>query len=145
MDINNNQQINTFTKGMDTDTSDMYIGEGSYRYAENLRVVTDEDSNSGELHVIEGTNKVFTIIPEQEDTNECVDLGLPSGTLWAKGNIIKKGDDYQIGEETDSGLYYSWGNINGHQEGDGYYFDPSSYSSSNGRFAYEDISSDTLY
>jgi len=61
MDINNNQQINTFTKGMDTDTSDMYIGEGSYRYAENLRVVTDKDSNSGELHLIEGTNAVFDL------------------------------------------------------------------------------------
>lgn len=61
MDINNNQQINTFTKGMDTDSSDMYIGEGSYRYAENLRVVTDKDSNSGELHIIEGTNKLFSI------------------------------------------------------------------------------------
>lgn len=58
MDINNNQQTNTFIKGMDTDTSDMYIGEGSYRYAENLRVVTNTDSNSGELHVIEGTNEI---------------------------------------------------------------------------------------
>lgn len=58
MDINNNQQTNTFIKGMDTDTSDMYIGEGSYRYAENLRVVTNKDSNSGELHIIEGTEKV---------------------------------------------------------------------------------------
>ena len=59
MDINNNQQINTFTKGMDTDTSDMYIGEGSYRYAENLRVVTDKDGNTGELHLIEGTTKIL--------------------------------------------------------------------------------------
>ena len=58
MDINNNQQVNTFIKGMDTDTSDMYMGEGSYRYAENLRVVTDGDSNSGELHIIEGTTKL---------------------------------------------------------------------------------------
>lgn len=58
MDINNNQQVNTFVKGMDTDTSDMYIGEGQYRYAENLRVVTDENSNSGELHIINGTTTV---------------------------------------------------------------------------------------
>ena len=58
MDINNNQQTNTFIKGMDTDTSDMYIGEGSYRYAENLRVVTNTDSNSGELHIIEGTKEI---------------------------------------------------------------------------------------
>ena len=58
MYINNNQQVNTFVKGMDTDTSDMYIGEGSYRYAENLRVVTNGNSNSGELHIIEGTTKI---------------------------------------------------------------------------------------
>ena len=58
MDINNNQQTNTFIKGMDTDTSDMYIGEGSYRYAENLRVVTNTDSNAGELHIIEGTKEI---------------------------------------------------------------------------------------
>ena len=58
MDINNNQQTNTFITGMDTDTSDMYIGEGSYRYAENLRVVTDTDNNSGELHIIQGTDKI---------------------------------------------------------------------------------------
>jgi len=43
---------------MDTDTSDMYMGEGSYRYAENLRVVTNKDSNTGELHIIEGTDEV---------------------------------------------------------------------------------------
>ena len=39
----------------------MYIGEGSYRYAENLRVVTDKDGNTGELHLIEGTNIVSEV------------------------------------------------------------------------------------
>ena len=55
MDINNNQQINTFLKGMNTDVSDALIDSSQYRYAENLRLVTNTDSNTGELHMVEGT------------------------------------------------------------------------------------------
>lgn len=36
-----------------------------------------------------------------------VDLGLPSGTLWAKMNVGAK-------NEEDGGLYYSWGDIKGY-------------------------------
>jgi len=56
MDINNNQQINTFLKGMNTDVSDALIDSSQYRYAENLRLVTNTDSNSGELRLVDGTN-----------------------------------------------------------------------------------------
>ena len=38
MDINNNQQINTFTKGMNTDVSDMLMDNSQYRYAKNVRL-----------------------------------------------------------------------------------------------------------
>lgn len=55
MDINDNQQINTFTKGMNTDVSDALIDNSQYRYAENVRLITNTDSNSGELRLIEGT------------------------------------------------------------------------------------------
>lgn len=55
MDINNNQQINTFTKGMNTDTSDALIGTDQYRYAENLRISTDTSSTGGALVPIDGT------------------------------------------------------------------------------------------
>lgn len=55
MDINNNQQINTFTKGMNTDTSDAFIGADQYRYAENLRISTDTNSSGGALVPIDGT------------------------------------------------------------------------------------------
>lgn len=58
MDINNNQQINTFLKGMNTDVSDALIDSSQYRYAENLRLVTNKDSNTGELRRVEGTQKV---------------------------------------------------------------------------------------
>ena len=40
-----------------------------------------------------------------------VDLGLPSGILWAKGNIINpKSGVYEIGKPSDYGGYASWGN-----------------------------------
>ena len=56
MDINKNQQVNTFLKGMNTDLSDSLLDSSQYRYAENLRLVTNTDSNSGELRLIEGTS-----------------------------------------------------------------------------------------
>lgn len=60
MDINDQQQINTFIKGMNTDTSDALIDSSQYRFAENLRLTTNTDNNSGELHMIDG-NKEFSI------------------------------------------------------------------------------------
>ena len=49
---------------------------------------------------------------KQHDFNghEYVDLGLPSGTLWAKKNV---GAD----SETDYGLYFAWGETKGFKEG----------------------------
>ena len=55
MDINNNLQVNTFTKGMNTDTSDALLDSSQYRYARNVRLVTNTDSNDGELRIVEGT------------------------------------------------------------------------------------------
>lgn len=55
MSINpNNQQINVFSKGMNTDTSDAFIDSEQYRYAENLRFVTNTGSDAGELKSIKG-------------------------------------------------------------------------------------------
>lgn len=59
MDINNNQQVNTFVKGMNTDVSDALMDSSQYRYAENVRLVTNTDSNSGELRLIEGTSALY--------------------------------------------------------------------------------------
>lgn len=56
-----NQQTNTFLKGMDTDTSDMLLGSDQYRYAENVRIVTNKDSDTGELHLVDGTTELYKI------------------------------------------------------------------------------------
>ena len=67
-------------------------------------------------------------------TSVMVDLGLPSGTLWAKGNLVKDANgNYAIGNETDWGTYISWGNIIGHNEGEGYNFDQATYDGTPGK------------
>ena len=49
-----------------------------------------------------------------------VDMGLPSGMQWANCNIgAEKPSDY--------GLYFSWGNTEGHAEGSGYAFSQATY------------------
>ena len=75
-------------------------------------------------------------------TSVMVDLGLPSGTLWAKGNLVKDANgNYAIGNETDWGTYISWGNIIGHNEGEGYNFDQTTYDGTPGASVAADIPS----
>lgn len=54
MDTDTNQQINEFSKGMVADISDALLTTSQYRMAKNLRYVTDNEENTGELHMIEG-------------------------------------------------------------------------------------------
>lgn len=58
-------------------------------------------------------------------TPGAVDLGLPSGTLWAQGNIVQDGNGYKVGVETDYGAYVSWGNVVPHFSTNGSSFDDS--------------------
>lgn len=60
---------------------------------------------------------------------EFVDLGLPSGTLWADRNI-------GASSISDYGKYFSWGNVEGHTPGDGYSFDEITYGSTPGSEIY---------
>lgn len=43
--------------------------------------------------------------------SEYVDLGLPSGLRWAKGNLLKSESSWIVGNETDYGDFWSWGNV----------------------------------
>ena len=55
------------------------------------------------------THGMSVLTPEYsaEATYEYVDLGLPSGTLWAKMNVGAT-------SETDPGLYFAWGETEGY-------------------------------
>lgn len=61
MDTENLLQINNFASGMNTDTSDSVLKEDAYRLANNLRYITNTQENSGELHLIEGAQKIAQI------------------------------------------------------------------------------------
>lgn len=66
---------------------------------------------------------------------EWVDLGLPSGLLWRRFNI---------GATTPEspGIYFSWGNTDGHPEGAGYDFSQEVYNSTPGATIQENLSLD---
>ena len=67
-----------------------------------------------------------TVTMTYEEQAGFVDLGLTSGKKWAIGNIVSDGNGgYKVGEETDYGAYFSWGNIVPHFSSNGSTFDDS--------------------
>ena len=67
-----------------------------------------------------------------------VDLSLPSGLLWATCNVGAK-------EPWESGLYFSWGNVDGHAKGSWYNFSRTKYKSTPGASLTENIPVDAKY
>ena len=70
-----------------------------------------------------------------------IDLGLPSGLLWATCNV-------GANEPWESGLYFSWGNVKGHEKGSWYYFGISNngpYASTPGAVLTDNIPVDAGY
>ena len=60
-----------------------------------------------------GNEVIFTTLPEGGDLQEYVDLGLPSGTLWATCNVGANAPE-------SSGSYFAWGET---QTKNGYFWD----------------------
>lgn len=103
-------------------------------------------SRSKILQVTAGSLQVDITINQQANhgpqPTDYVDLGLPSGLLWAKGNIVKNAQGvYSMGEPTDYGCFFSWGNINGYNLGDSYTFNKSNYDITPGAQLTADIAS----
>ena len=61
-----NSQINTFAKGLDMDTDITMLPEGKYRYAENIRLITNADGTTGMLQNIEYIRQYGGGIPADE-------------------------------------------------------------------------------
>lgn len=64
--ISNTAQTNTFVEGMNLDTDLTFLKDSQYRYAENVRVVTNENGTSGILQNIEGVRDYTTYIPSNQ-------------------------------------------------------------------------------
>lgn len=84
MDINNNQQINTFSNGLDTDSSDFVIDEKSYRNANNIRLVGDKYGSNMSVQLIQGN----TLINKLNDDIVVIQTGSVRdyGVIIAKNN-----------------------------------------------------------
>ena len=88
------------------------------------------DSATWDVTGASGVPSGWTV--ETESGYKYVDLGLPSGLLWAERNV---GADAPEG----FGLYFSWGNTDGHEEGSGYDFSSTNYDASPGKQITGDI------
>lgn len=64
--ISSTFQNNTFIEGMDADTDISILSDKRYRYAENVRVVTNDEGTSGVLQGIEDLEKYDWSISKQE-------------------------------------------------------------------------------
>jgi hypothetical protein len=67
-----------------------------------------------------------------------VDLGLPSGLLWATCNV-------GASEPWENGLYFSWGNVDGHKKDSGYDFSETKYQTTPGASLIDNILLDVEY
>lgn len=81
-----------------------------------------------------GTVKYSSVV----STIEFIDLGLPSGTLWATCNIGANSPE-------EDGLFFSWGNVQGHTGTDGYDFSQTTYNSTSGHSLSGDIPTNSTY
>lgn len=55
--ISSTSQINTFIAGMDTDTDVNFLPNNKYRYAQDVRIVTDDQGTTGVLQSVDGAKK----------------------------------------------------------------------------------------
>lgn len=89
--------------------------------AEADAAVYDENNTPNVSYCEEDDSVKYTekIVPPPLEAT-FVDLGLPSGLMWAKANLGAE-------SETDPGLYYMWGDTEGHAKDSGYEFTSANY------------------
>ena len=93
--------------------------EAIKQLSEALAVLVPELNESKETNRDEDRENREMYIPKM------IDLGLPSGRLWADRNVGAKSPE-------DDGLYFSWGNVVGHTANDEYNFDEDEYKKTSG-------------
>lgn len=135
-----------------SDKIDDLLGIDAEDIEDLKQLVEDLDPETGILSVIEQNKDDINNLADDVDkliddisvtvdnTNgyDYVDLGLPSGTLWATMNV-------GASSQSDNGLYFSWGNTEGHAKGSGYNFSESAYSSTSGSSISTNIAADSGY
>ena len=95
----NTQQVNEFSQGMVSDISDALLKDGQYRFAQNLRYVTNTDSNTGELHMIEGSLLSYTIHDSILATTQIRNYGIVITGTRDNWSIYRFENPYEAGEK----------------------------------------------
>lgn len=70
-----------------------------------------------------GSDELLRSLSFAQCKDDYVDMGLPSGTLWAKKNL-------GAASETDYGMYVTWGDLEMHPKDDGYVYSQNKYDNS---------------
>lgn len=105
---------------MSCQLSDLKSGTSYVVYPEVFHYESGQ-TFTGSWSTFETEEEIIPDTPEPvEDTHEYVDLGLPSGTLWATCNIGATNPE-------DAGMYFAWGETSGKSS-----FDWSNYQHCNG-------------
>jgi len=96
---------------LDEEWYNKHYGEDSNKVLRTLATGQSDITRHEAYTKAQGLNWANANVPKYsaEATYEYVDLGLPSGTLWAKMNVGAK-------SETDPGLYFAWGETEGHAD-----------------------------
>lgn len=94
---------------LDEEWYNKYYGEDSNKVLRTLATGQSDITRHDAYTKAQGLNWANANVPKYsaEATYEYVDLGLPSGTLWAKMNAGAE-------SETDTGLYFAWGETQGY-------------------------------
>ena len=117
-------------KGQRARVKSLFRGRNSYPNCSARYLAANEYIMSRNLHIggtlqalidplFTGNYDVHLELVPPADKNP-IDLGLPSGLKWAQANLGAK-------KETDPGLYYMWGDTEGHEKDSGYEFTPKNY------------------
>lgn len=91
----NNSQINSFTGGMDSDTSYQMLGSNKYVYAENLRITSVNTTNNGNTENAQGEIRPILGVTKCElnGDSEKIDRILACGSIRNYGIIIYTSSD----------------------------------------------------
>lgn len=116
-----------------------FVSEGTFTYRPTAGALDVESGAVGEGGAQIECVKGNTIAWNQLIRAEFVDLGLPSGTLWAKCNLDVSQANGFAADETGYGSYFSCGNTDGHSGTDGYDFSQTTYDSTSGAALTGDI------
>lgn len=133
-----------FTAGISVIGATLNVnGQGAKPIYNNGAPVQPGDIRAGQtvMMAYDGTNWNITAITGNEsggsDQDLYVDMGLPSGLLWAKKNIdATKANGFAVSEYQYECSFFSWGNVEPHNPTSTSSFSPYSFGSSNDQEPY---------